>query len=118
MSTTVQQTVPPDSLVFCLFCMEDTARVRISKARMPYLDCPECRTRVFWNSDRAVRGYFRWCPDAIRVVAQATNADVDDIDTLRARYDELEQTYGEFAKRSLVNKRARQTARHDERDDS
>ena len=106
-----QNIVPPDSLVFCLFCMEDSAIVRISKAKMPYLDCPECKTRVFWNTAKAVRGYFTWCPDAINAVRAKQGLDVIDS---RARYDELKTTYGEFAIRSLVKKRTRNISQHEE----
>ena len=114
MSVPIADTVPGDSLVFCLFCVENSALIRISKARMPYLDCPECKTRVFWNTAKAVRGYFRWCPDAINAVRGLQGLEpVDE----RSRYEELKTIYGEFAIRSLVAKRTRRTAKHEDPDD-
>ena len=110
MNTTTQQTLPPDSLVFCLFCMEDSAIIRISKAKMPYLDCPECKTRVFWNTAKAVRGYFVWCPDAINAIRAKRG--LGPIDTAQ-RYADLKDTYGEFALRSLVAKRTRNITKPD-----
>lgn len=116
---TIHEIVPPSSLVFCLFCLENSAVVRISKKRLPFLDCPECKTRVFWNTARGVRGYFIWAPDAHAAIRKKQG--LPPLEGERARYAELGQTYGDFTVRSLAAKAARTVATHadpDSEDDS
>ena len=44
-------------MVYCMFCLQHTARVSLTKKGIPTLFCANCMSRTFLNRPEALDGY-------------------------------------------------------------
>lgn len=84
--------------VFCPFCFQPVARIKLTKKGLPTLHCRYCGTRVFWHSALAVRGYFLMAPKAVNAYRELHGQEPLDL----SHYSVLKDTYVQHAERALA----------------
>ena len=87
----------PSHEVYCPFCFQNVARIKLTKKGLPTLHCRYCGSRVFWHSAVAVRGYFLSAPNAVNAYRELVGQGPVDL----SHYNELKETYVALTERAL-----------------
>lgn len=90
----------PCHKVFCVYCLQNEAQIRLTKKGMPTLYCRACSTRTFFATAVAVRGYFSFTPAALDAYMRLHGREPLNLAPV---YDQLKDTYGELADRAHLS---------------
>lgn len=85
--------------VFCLCCLQETAKISLTKKGLPTLHCRYCGSRTFFHSAMGVRGYLMLVPKAINAYRATLGQEPLE---LEKGYEALRETYGLAVERALA----------------